>query len=135
MILADTGPIVAMIVRSDPYHEQAKRSFAAQRGPVIMTDACLTETLYFLGRMSGWRGQAILWNLVRAGAINVHASTRDAALRCAEYMERFKDAPCDYADASILAAAEETAARQVLTIDGHFHAYRLMDGTALEIIP
>ena len=134
MILADTGPIVAMIVRSDPYHEPAKRLFTAQKGPIIMTDACLTEDLYFLGRMSGWRGQAILWNLVRAGAIDIHAATRDSTLRAADYMKRFKDAPCDCTDASILAAAEETVARQVLTIDGHFHAYRLMDGTAVEVI-
>lgn len=50
------------------------------------------------------------------------------------FMERFRDQPCDYADATLLVAAEETAIRLIFTIDPHFHAYRLAGGEALSIM-
>jgi uncharacterized protein len=49
-------------------------------------------------------------------------------------MERFRDQPCDYADATLLVAAEDTGRKRVFTIDTHFHAYRLSNRDALVII-
>jgi predicted nucleic acid-binding protein len=49
-------------------------------------------------------------------------------------MERFRDQPCDYADATLLVASEVLGVTAVLTLDGHFFAYRLSNGVALHII-
>lgn len=50
-------------------------------------------------------------------------------------MERFRDIPCDYADATLLVAAEQTGTRRIFTFDKHFYAYRLSNGDHLEVIP
>lgn len=50
-------------------------------------------------------------------------------------MDRFRDQPCDYADATLLVAAEEMTSLCIFTLDGHFYAYRLVDGTQLDVIP
>jgi predicted nucleic acid-binding protein len=41
----------------------------------------------------------------------------------------------DLADASIVAAAEALIISAIFTIDSHFHAFRLHDGSALSVLP
>jgi len=87
----------------------------------------MTEAFYFLGRSSGYAGQAALWRLINLKVVLV-AALADSDLESSEsYMERFRDVPCDFADASLLALAERTGARRVITLDRHFYAYRIGD--------
>lgn len=53
----------------------------------------------------------------------------------AALMEQYRDLPMDLADASLVAAAERLARRQVFTLDRQFYVYRLADGAALEVVP
>ncbi|MDR3707493.1 MAG: PIN domain-containing protein [Capsulimonadaceae bacterium] len=136
MILCDAGPLVAILIARDAAHErctQAVRSFQSVK--MMTTEACLAEAFHLLGRGGGLRAQGGLWSLLRAGKLTVFTPTVNARLRTGAYMERYADRPCDYADATLLVAAEDTGLRRIFTIDKHFHAYRLMDGTALEVIP
>jgi hypothetical protein len=50
-------------------------------------------------------------------------------------MEQYLDTPMDLADASLVVAAETLGLRRVFTLDRHFYAYRLADGSALEVVP
>lgn len=50
-------------------------------------------------------------------------------------MDQYRDTPMDLADASLVAAAETLGLKRVFTLDRHFYAYRLLDGTALEVLP
>ena len=50
-------------------------------------------------------------------------------------MDKYQDRPMDLADASIIAAAESLGSKQIFTLDRDFHVYRLMDGSALEVVP
>jgi predicted nucleic acid-binding protein len=135
MILVDTGPIVALILENDPYHGQVEKAFTNVQGPMITTDACVTEALHFLHRSEGWQGQEKLWHMIVTGFLVVRAQDENAPIQAFPYMDRFRDQPCDYADASLLVAAEDTGQLRILTLDKHFHAYRLLDGRALEVIP
>ena len=49
-------------------------------------------------------------------------------------MTRFHDIPCDYADATLLVAAEEIGLRRIFTVDRHFYAYRLTSGESLDLV-
>lgn len=137
MILVNTGPLVALADESDPHAARISGALSAVSEPLLTTQACLTEALYLLFRDGGWRAQVSLWNLIlRDGLLTVHApSGQDELAHAAAYMERFRDQSCDYADATLLVAADETGCRRVLTIDGHFFAYRLVSGEALQVLP
>jgi len=132
-MLVDTGPIVALITKSDQHHQTATSIFATIKEPLTTTVACLTEALYFLGSADGWRAQSTLWEIIRDDLIAIHNSRDASEFRASKFMERFWDIPCDYADATLLVAAEELNERSILTFDKHFHAYRLTNGRALDV--
>ena len=50
-------------------------------------------------------------------------------------MRRYADAPMDLADATLVEAAERTGDVEILTLDGHFHTYRLSRGRHLRVLP
>lgn len=135
MILCDTGPLIAIINSNDPEHLRCKNGAAELKGRLATTEACLTESLYMLGRATGWQGQEALWRLVSSGTLRILRPAPDGPLRARNYMDRFRDQPCDYADATLLVAAEEMTNCRIFTLDGHFYAYRLVDGTSLDVIP
>ena len=51
-----------------------------------------------------------------------------------ELMRRYRDTPMDFADASIVSAAERLGTRRVFTLDRHFHVYRIDDRHAFEVV-
>jgi predicted nucleic acid-binding protein len=136
MTLTDTGPLVALINRNDPYHPASLRATEAlPAAPMVTTWVCLTEAMYLLGRAAGFTGQDALWGLVTAGRLVVRDTTADEVVRMAELMRAYSDLPMDLADASLVAAAEATGERRVFTFDGHFRMYRLRDGSVLDVVP
>ena len=134
MTLTDTGPLVALIDESDGYHVRVKQAARAISWPMVTTEACLTEALYLLGESAGWPGQEALWLFVSDNSLGVLNSPINGPRRASGFMKRFRDQPCDYADATLLVAAEETGLRRIFTIDKHFNAYRLTNGESVEII-
>jgi len=67
-----------------------------------------------------------------AGVIVILPADQSKSDRAISFMHRFQDIPCDYADGTVLVAAEETDIRQIFTLDQHFYACRLSDGSALD---
>jgi uncharacterized protein len=136
VILIDAGPLVAILHRRDPYHE---RCLAASRllgdEPMLTTLPCFGEAMYLLGAAGGYPLQAALWNLRSAGDLFLHEMTVAELDRAAWLMEKYKDSPMDFGDASLVAAAESRSLRQVFTLDHHFLYYRLEGGSVLESFP
>ena len=52
----------------------------------------------------------------------------------AELMSQYPDTPMAPADASLIAVAESGSIRSLFTVDGDFYIYRLLDGSALDIL-
>jgi len=135
VILCDTGPLVALLIEDDPSHERCASAIAFERGPLLTTEACLTEAFHLIRRAGGWVSQSLLWDLIQSGDVVVFTPSDSARLRAGVYVKRYADQPCDYADATLLVAAEDTGIRRVFTIDSHFYAYRLIDGSHLNVLP
>lgn len=135
MILTDTGPLVALIDEYDAYHQASIGAFSrlplAQ--PLLTTMACITESMYFLGK-SGYAYQATLWRMRELGQLILHIHQPQEIDRMVSLMAQYRNIPMDLADASLIATAESLDLRQVLTFDSDFYIYRLTDGSALEII-
>ena len=135
MTLTDTGPLVALIDRSDPYHQAARLAALGLPPAPLTTWPCLTEAMYLLGRAAGSAGQEALWAMIAAGRLAVREPEPGEAGRMAELMRTYRDLPMDLADASVVAAAESTGEQRLFTFDSHFRIYRLRDGSVLEVTP
>ena len=135
MILIDTGPLVALNNRNDSHHTKlVETSQALESETLLTTWQCFTEAMHFLGRDGGHHLQSSLWDMRRAGRLDIHSTTESEADRMEELMRQYRNVPMDLADASLIAVAESLSLSRVFTIDRAFYFFRLTDGSALEVI-
>jgi predicted nucleic acid-binding protein len=136
MTLTDTGPLVALLDKSQgTQHLRCQNVLPSLSSPLVTTREVWTETIYLLGRELGYPGQKALWRLRSSGQLMLHESSSAEVDRMEVLMEQYRDTPMDLADASLVVAAETLGLRRVFTLDRHFYAYRLSDGSALEVVP
>lgn len=135
MTLTDTGPVVALIDTNEAKHEACRLALPRLAKPMVIPSPCYTEAMYLLGRELGYPGQKALWRLRSAGQLRLHDNSTAELDRMEQLMAQYRDAPMDFADASLVVAAETLGLRRVFTLDRHFYAYRLADGSALEVVP
>ena len=133
-LLLDTGALVTLLDRSQPKHRAFAAFFKGWRGAVVSTEAVLTESSHLLGRVVGGRA-ACLDFFIAGGALLVPQS-RAVLGRCRDLIERYADVPMDYADATIVALAEDLGTNLVLTTDRKdFSIYRIGKKKRFKIVP
>jgi hypothetical protein len=91
--------------------------------------------MYLLGRGGGWRAQEGLWEMFEDGVVRLHTPGEGEPQRMHMLMRDYSDTPMDFADASLVAAAETLDQRRIFTVDRHFHVYRQRRGHASEVVP
>jgi predicted nucleic acid-binding protein len=90
---------------------------------LLSTEAVLTEALHLLRRRP--EGPPACLEFFRRGGALLVPITVERLGRCQELMARYADTPMDYADATLVAMAEEFGIGRVLTLDRRgFGAYR-----------
>jgi predicted nucleic acid-binding protein len=124
-VLADTGPLVALLNRTDSHHQRARVFFGRFKGVLYTTWPVLTETCHLLPRYL--RTGFMRW--VAGGGIAVQDSTAEQAAIIAALMERYADRPMDLADASLICLADKLGITNIITIDQNdFDTYRTGSG-------
>jgi predicted nucleic acid-binding protein len=134
MILCDTGVIIAAILPTDNNHTVALKAFANIKTAAITTWPCLTEAMYILGEQAGSHAQEKLRRQIEIGFYRLPEPTYVHAVRACTLMRQYADAPMDFADASLVVAAETLGITRRLTFDRHFHAYRINGQTTFDVI-
>ena len=134
-MLCDAGPLIALIDPDDPNHDRCRSSLPNFSLPLITTWPAFTEAAYFLHRSGGWPHQEHIWGFVEDETLELHVPSPAEVRRMRELMEQYRDIPMDLADASLVATAETRRLRRIFTLDSHFRAYRLRDGSAFEVVP
>lgn len=133
-LLLDTGALVSILDRSQSGHLAFVRFFEAWRGPVVSTEAVLTEATHLLGRVRGGR-RACVDFFLSGGALLVPA-TATSLRRCGDLIQQYADQPMDYADATLVGLGEELNSNRVFTTDRKdFSVYRLKGRQQFEILP
>lgn len=133
-LLLDTGALVSILDRSQSRHAEFAKAFGEWERPVVSTEAVLTEATHLLGRLKGGR-EACVDFFLSGGALLVPA-TRASLRRARELVSRYADLPMDYADATLVALAEDLGTRLVFTTDRRdFGVYRIRDKGRFEILP
>ncbi len=134
LALLDTGVLVAFLHRDDAWHGASVEAIREFRGTLVSTEAVLTEAVYLLGRVAGGAA-ACLEFFIRGGAVLV-PSSRESLARCKAVMQRYADLPADFADATLVALAEEMSIFTVYSLDRRgFSVYRGEGGESFEIRP
>ncbi len=87
----------------------------------------LTEAFYLLGPHT--RASGALCSMMLGGALKLHLPGAEELERAFELMEDYADLPMDFADASLVAAAETLGTRKIFTLDRRdFAVYRIRKG-------
>ncbi len=133
-LLLDTGAFVALVDRSEQKHAECVDILKRWEGPILTTEAVLTETSYLVG--PAWRAQRVCLEFFLRGAFILVPSSVTTLRRVAVLMEKFKDVPMDFADATLVALAEDLDADLVFTLDLRgFSAYRSRGKKPFRLVP
>ncbi|MBI4524810.1 MAG: PIN domain-containing protein [Deltaproteobacteria bacterium] len=133
-LLLDTGAFVALVDRDEKLHGECVAALEKWTGPIVITEAVLTETLYLVG--PDWRAQKACLEFILRGAFQLVPSSAKSLHRVAVLMERYRNVPMDFADATLVALGEELETDWVFTLDRRgFSTYRLGRRKAFQIIP
>lgn len=133
-LLLDTGALVSILDRSQMHHEKCVRFFDGWDGPVVSTEAVLTEATHLLGRVRNGR-KACAEFFLDGGAVLVPA-TVPSLRRVRDLLDEYADLPMDYADATLVVLAEEIGTDLVFTTDRRdFRVYRIRGRKSFRIVP
>jgi len=133
-LLLDTGALVSLLDRSQTRHQEFLDFFENWTGTVVSTEAVLTEATHLLGRIHA--GAEACLKFVLCGGATLVPTNRPMLERCHALMGKYADLPMDYADATLVAHAEEIDSRLILTTDRRdFSIYRTGSGSSFEIVP
>ena len=133
-LLLDTGALVSLLDRSQPHHLECRRAFAGWAGPVVSTEAVLTEATHLLAGVRG--GRAACVDFFLSGGALLVPSTVTSLQRVRKLLDKYADLPMDFADATLVALAEELDCPSVTTTDRtDFSVYRLKGRKPFRLVP
>jgi|SRR3990172_2473260 len=133
-VLLDTGPFVALLDRSEKNHGRCVDFFREFRGRLFTTEPVLTETLYLLN--STIKAQKSCVEFVLQGGVTLLPQSMESLSRAVSLMEKYKDIPMDFADATLVVLAEEMETDEIFTLDLRgFGAYRMTRKRAFKVWP
>lgn len=127
MILVDTGPLVALFNPKDNYHPRCLDILQSLQEPLLTTVPVLTEAFHLL--IPGSKRASALGAFVQKKGITVWMLDDGSLLTALLLMEKYADIPMDFADASLVTAAQMLDIQRVFTIDRNdFLTYRITSG-------
>ena len=130
-VLADTGLLFALHAANDPFNSLARRWLASFDGQLHTVGGVLAETAWQLPA----RHRAQVAELVRRGAVQVHAPNAAGYARMAQLLDKYADLDPDWADIELLWLAETTGIHRIATLDGaDFGVYRVHGRQRFEIV-
>jgi uncharacterized protein len=120
----DTGAWVSLLDRGQRRFREFAEFFTQWRGPVVSTEAVLTEATHLLSRIP--QGALACLDLVLSGGTLLVPLSPAALRRARALMDHYSDTPMEFADATLVVLAEDLQTDLVLTTDRRdFSVYRI----------
>jgi len=131
-VIADTGPLVAMLDRDDQDHAWAVREGRRLPPKMLSCEAVLSE-VHFLtqdlpeakARIEGWLAD---------GRLELPFTVRDHHSLVHELMARYANVPMSFADACLVRMSELWPDAPLFTLDSDFRVYRRNKRQSLPLI-
>jgi len=132
--LIDTGAILALLDRTDRWHQVCIETFRQLRLPLITSDAVLTELFHLVGDSRA--EMEATWKFLRSGALLLLPIEDSELQEIHALMSRYWDRPMDFADATIVHLAKRESLSTVFTVDfGDFETYRIDGRRRFRVLP
>ena len=132
-LLLDTGAVVALLNRKDASHVPCDEFFKSFHGHLFSTEPVLTESLYLL---SGFFDNVKQCLLFFQEEVRLIPSSQKILSQTVTFMEKYQDTPMDFADATLVALAEEIETGDIFTLDRRgFETYRWQRNKTFRIYP
>jgi len=130
--LTDSGPLVALLDRSDEYHDWTREQFAHVPSPVWTCEGAIVETAYLLHK-AGVPAWSVL-ELIERKVIAIHFDLESHLDRVLSLMKKYSDTPMDFVDACLVSLTEAKRDCRLITIDSDFHVYRRFERQTIPLI-
>jgi predicted nucleic acid-binding protein len=132
--LLDTGPIVAFLDPGDAEHDRVSAILEAFTGRLATTTAVVVEAMHFVGIVP--TGPALLVEFLLTSRTDIHECTSLESLTdAAALMDKYRDTPMDFADATLVLLAERLRTVRICTLDRRgFRTYRTRRRKSFEIV-
>jgi uncharacterized protein len=122
LVLADTGPLVALFNSRDNAHRWALARFQEFSEPLITCEAVLAEALHLLRKLPPASANLLaLWD---RDLLRVHFSAESEKIVIRRLLRRFSEIPISFADACLVRMSEINVNCVVWTLDSDFRIYR-----------
>lgn len=133
-VLADTGPLVAMLSRADEHHLACAELARQIKPPLLTSWPVITEAAWLLRA----RQTALdrLLELVQEGAVAVLELDRAAPPGLRRILKRYRSLRPQLADATLVYLAEREGIDTIFTLDRRdFSVYRTARGRGFRLVP
>jgi len=132
--LIDTGAMLALLDRTDRWHQPCVDAFQQLRLPLLTSEAVLTELFHLVG--DNRRETDAAWKFVRSGAVTLMAIANEELPDVNALMSRYWDRPMDFADATLVHLAKRESLATVFTVDhSDFETYRIDGRRKFRVVP
>jgi predicted nucleic acid-binding protein len=115
--------LIALFDRDDRYHRRAVEFVGACGSRLLTNMPVLTEATFLLRFSVESQRDLLLW---AHRALEIDQDTSADLPRIAELLDKYRDLPADFADASLIALAERLKLSQVASVDSDFAVYRAL---------
>lgn len=131
-VLADTGPLVALVDHDDADHARCVMAAKTLTGALVTTWPVVTEVCYLLDDL---QAQDALLGKIESGDLAVDPIGTEDIPELRALLHKYRDVPMDLADASLVRLADRDGLDNVFTLDEHFHIYRMRRRRAFRVVP
>ena len=131
-VIVDTGPLVALLNRSDGAHAWVMQELQTIAPPMLTCEAVLAEATYLTRAVPGAR--AALIEMLGEGFLSIGMAVADHHSALLGMVRRYTNVPISLADACLVRLAELYPQSAVLTLDSDFVVYRKNGRQVIEAI-
>ncbi|MFN0199765.1 MAG: type II toxin-antitoxin system VapC family toxin [Planctomycetaceae bacterium] len=114
-VLVDTGPLVAIIDRSDRYHARCTETLRLIQPPLWTTWPVLTEVAWLLRNQL--QGLQRLYSGVESGFFRIVPLEESSLAKMSQLQKRFQTLKPQLADMTLLLIAEQEKHSAIFTLD------------------
>jgi predicted nucleic acid-binding protein len=131
-IIVDTGPLVALMVRTDAHHTWTVEQLRQLSPPFLTCEAVLAEVAHLVRRLR--HGVERFVELVMSDLVRVDFDVMEERAAVGRLLRKYADRPMSLADACLVRIAEQHEGAAVFTVDGDFGVYRKHGRRAIPLI-
>lgn len=131
-ILIDTGLLVAILDKSDRFHNWATQTVANLPSPFLTCEPVITEACFLLKNVYG--GEDAVMGLVSSGNIQISFYMNEEINPIRKLMQQYQNVPMSLADGCLVRMSKLIAGSSILTLDSDFRVYRKHKNEIIDLI-